>query len=108
MDTSEINNTYGIVLGKAGQWISGFIGMLPNIILLWPYYTDSLFLCERKIALNTVNKILSRVTSNKIITKLLKTIISIAAIEYFIALTVQYLDSDASFSLPLPVSMGRL
>lgn len=92
METSEINNAYGIVMGKVEEWITGFIGMLPNLVVALLILI--VFYVIGKMTRKAVNKLLSKVTTNKTITNLLETIISIAVIGVgvFIALSVLQLD----------------
>lgn len=92
METSDINNAYGIVMGKVEEWITGFIGMLPNLVVALLILI--VFYVIGKMTRKAVNKLLSKVTTNKTITNLLETIISIAVIGIgvFIALSVLQLD----------------
>lgn len=92
MDTSEINDAYGIVMGKVEEWITGFIAMLPNLVVA--LLVLILFYVIGKIVRKAVEKILSKVTTNRTITNLLETIISISiiGIGVFIALSVLQLD----------------
>lgn len=93
MDTEELNDAYGIVMGKVEDWITGFIAMLPNLVVA--IFVLIIFFVAGKLARKAVNKLLSSVTDNKTITNLLETIISIAVIGIgvFIALSVLQLDS---------------
>lgn len=92
MDTSEINDAYGIVMGKVEEWINGFIEMLPNLVVA--LLVMIFFYVIGKMARNAVSKLLSKVTTNRTITNLLETIISISVIGIgvFIALSVLQLD----------------
>ena len=92
MDTSEINDAYGLIAGKVETWITGFIEMLPNLvvalIILIVFYVIG------KFARKGVSNLLGRVSVNKTITNLLETIISISiiGIGVFIALSILQLD----------------
>lgn len=92
MDTSEINDAYGIVMGKVEDWITGFIAMMPNLVVA--IFVLIIFYVIGKLARRAVSKLLAQVTTNKTITSLLETIISIAVIGIgvFIALSVLQLD----------------
>ncbi len=93
METSDINDAYGIVTGKIEEWITGFIAMLPNLVVA--IFILIIFYVIGKMARKAVSKLLAQVTTNKTITNLLETIISIAVIGIgvFIALSVLQLDS---------------
>jgi len=93
MDTEELNDAYGIVMGKVEEWITGFIAMLPNLVVA--IFVLIIFYVAGKMARKAVNKLLNSVTDNKTITNLLETVISIAVIGIgvFIALSVLQLDS---------------
>lgn len=92
MDTSEINDAYGIVVGKVEDWITSFFEMLPNLVVA--LFILIIFYILGKFARKAVTNLLSRITSNKTITSLLETIISISiiGIGVFIALSVLQLD----------------
>lgn len=92
MDTSEINDAYGIVAGKVEAWITTFFEMLPNLVVALIILI--VFYVLGKFARKAVTNLLSRVTTNQTITNLLETIISISiiGIGVFIALSVLQLD----------------
>lgn len=92
MDTSEINDAYGIVVGKVEDWITSFFEMLPNLVVA--LFVLIVFYVLGKFARKAVSNLLSKVTTNKTITSLLETIISISiiGIGVFIALSVLQLD----------------
>ncbi len=96
MDTNELNDAYGIVMGKIEDWITGFIAMLPNLVVA--IFVLIIFFVAGKLARKAVNNLLSRVTNNKTITNLLETIVSIAiiGIGVFIALSVLNLDDTVT------------
>lgn len=96
MDTNELNDAYGIVMGKIEDWITGFIAMLPNLVVA--IFVLIIFFVAGKLARKAVNNLLSRVTNNKTITNLLETIVSIAIIGIcvFIALSVLNLDDTVT------------
>jgi small-conductance mechanosensitive channel len=92
MDTSQINDAYGIVAGKVETWITGFIEMLPNLVVALLILI--VFYVLGKFARKAVTNLLTRVSANKTITNLLETIIgtAILGIGIFIALSVLQLD----------------
>lgn len=92
MDTSEINDAYGIVTGKLETWITGLIEMLPNLVVA--LLVLIVFYVIGKFARRGVSNLLGRVSVNKTISNLLETIISIAiiGIGVFIALSILQLD----------------
>lgn len=92
MDTSEINDAYGIIVGKVEDWITTFFEMLPNLVVA--LIVLIIFYVFGKFARKAVANLLSKVTTNKTITNLLETIISISiiGIGIFIALSVLQLD----------------
>ncbi len=92
MEYFEINDAYGIVVGKIEEWITTLIAMLPNLVVAT--FILILFFVIGRIARKTVGKILSRVAENRTVTNLLESIVGIAitAIGFFIALTVLQLD----------------
>lgn len=92
MDTSQINDAYGIVADKVESWITGFIEMLPNLVVALIILI--VFYVLGKIARKAVTNLLGKVSANKTITNLLETIIgiSIVGIGVFIALSVLQLD----------------
>ena len=91
-----MNDAYGIVMGKIEDWITGFIAMLPNLVVA--IFVLIIFFVAGKLARKAVNNLLSRVTNNKTITNLLETIVSIAiiGIGVFIALSVLNLDDTVT------------
>lgn len=92
MDTSEINDAYGIVFGKVEDWITTFFEMLPNLVVA--LLVLIIFYVAGKFARKGVSKLLQKATTNKTITNLMETIISISiiGIGVFIALSVLRLD----------------
>lgn len=92
MDTTQLNDAYGIVAGKVESWITGFIEMLPNLVVA--LFILIIFYVLGKFARKAVTNLLGRVSANKTITNLLETIIgiSIVGIGVFIALSVLQLD----------------
>jgi len=88
MNTSDIDDAYGIVVGKVEEWIKGFFELLPNMVVA--LFVLILFYVLGKLARRAVGNLLGRVTDNKTITNLLETIIGIAiiGIGVFIALSV--------------------
>jgi len=92
MDTNQINNSYNIVAGKVESWITGFIEMLPNLVVALLILI--LFYVIGKFARKAVSNLLGKISANKTITNLLETIISISilGIGVFIALSVLQLD----------------
>lgn len=92
MDTSQINDAYGLVAGKVETWITGFIEMLPNLVVA--LLVLILFYVIGKFARKAVSNLLGKVPVNKTITNLLETIISISifGIGIFIALSILQLD----------------
>jgi len=98
MNTDELNDTYSIVMGKVESWITGFIEMLPNLVVA--LLVLILFYVIGKFARKAVTKLLKKVSVNKTVTNLLETIIgiSIIGIGVFIALSIIGFD-DAVTSL---------
>src|SRR6056297_3148995 len=92
MDTNQINDSYNIVAGKVESWITGFIEMLPNLVVALLILI--LFYVIGKFARKAVSNLLGKISANKTITNLLETIISISilGIGVFIALSVLQLD----------------
>lgn len=92
MDTTQINDSYNIISGKVEAWITGFIEMLPNLVVALLILI--LFYVIGKFARKAVSNLLDKVSANKTITNLLETIISISilGIGVFIALSVLQLD----------------
>jgi small-conductance mechanosensitive channel len=92
MDTSQLNDAYSIVAGKVEAWLTGFIEMLPNLVVALLILI--VFYVLGKYARKAVTNLLGRVSANKTITNLLETIIniSILGIGIFIALSVLQLD----------------
>ena len=92
IDSSELNDAYGIVTGKLENWIRNFIEMLPNLVVA--LFVLVLFYVIGKLVRKAISNLLIKVTSNKTITNLLETIIgiSILGIGVFIALSVLQLD----------------
>lgn len=92
MDTTQINDAYNIVSDKVEAWITGFIEMLPNLVVALLILI--LFYVIGKFARKAVSNLLGKVSANKTITNLLETIISISilGIGVFIALSVLQLD----------------
>lgn len=92
MDTTQLNDAYGIVAGKVESWITGFIEMLPNLVVA--LFILIIFYVLGKFARKAVSNLLGKVSANKTITNLLETIIgiSIVGIGVFIALSVLQLD----------------
>lgn len=92
MDTNEINDAYGIVTGKVEDWITTFFEMLPNLVVA--LLVLIFFYAIGKFAQKGVAKLLGKATTNRTITNLLETIISISiiGIGIFIALSVLRLD----------------
>jgi Small-conductance mechanosensitive channel len=92
MDTTELNDAYGIVMGKIETWITGLIEMLPNLVVA--LFILILFYVIGKLARKAVTKLLSTVTANRTITNLLETVINILilGVGIFIALSVLQLD----------------
>jgi|SRR6056297_167646 len=92
MDTNQINDSYKIVAGKVESWITGFIEMLPNLVVALLILI--LFYVIGKFARKAVSNLLGKISANKTITNLLETIISISilGIGVFIALSVLQLD----------------
>lgn len=92
MNTAEINDAYSIIAGKVETWITGFIEMLPNLVVALLILI--VFYVIGKFARRGVSNLLGRVSVNKTITNLLETIISISiiGIGVFIALSILQLD----------------
>lgn len=92
MDTAQINDAYSIISGKVETWLTGFIEMLPNLVVALLILI--VFYVLGKIARKAVTNLLEKVSANKTITSLLETIISIAiiGIGVFIALSILQLD----------------
>ncbi|WP_340102641.1 mechanosensitive ion channel family protein [Rhodohalobacter sp. 8-1] len=92
MDTSQINDAYGIITGKVETWITGFIEMLPNLVVA--LLVLIIFYVIGKYARKAVSNLLGRVSANKTISQLLETVISISiiGIGVFIALSILQLD----------------
>lgn len=92
MDTTELNDAYGIVMGKIETWITGLIEMLPNLVVA--LFILIVFYVIGKLARKAVTKLLSTVTANRTITNLLETVINILilGVGIFIALSVLQLD----------------
>jgi small-conductance mechanosensitive channel len=92
MDTNQLNDAYNIISGKVETWITGFIEMLPNLVVALLILI--LFYVIGKFARKAVSNLLGKVSANKTITNLLETIISISilGIGIFIALSVLQLD----------------
>lgn len=92
METDQLNDAYGIVMGKVEDWITTLIAMLPNLVVAT--FVLILFYVIGRIVRKTVGRILDRATNNKTIISLMETIfgIAITGIGFFIALTVLQLD----------------
>ncbi|REL33689.1 mechanosensitive ion channel family protein [Rhodohalobacter sp. SW132] len=92
METGELNDAYGIVVGRVEEWITTFFELLPNMVVA--IFVLILFYVLGRIARRAVSNLFSKVTDNKTITSLLETIIgiSIVGIGVFIALSVLQLD----------------
>src|SRR6056297_770683 len=92
MDTNQINDSYNIVAGKVESWITGFIEMLPNLVVALLILI--LFYVIGKFARKAVSNLLGKISANKTITNLLETIISISilGIGIFISLSILQLD----------------
>lgn len=92
MDTTQINDAYGIVSDKVETWLTGFIEMLPNLVVA--LLVLIVFYVIGKFARKAVSNLLGKVKVNKTITNLLETIISITiiGIGVFIALSILQLD----------------
>ena len=92
MDTSQLNDAYSIVADKVETWITGFIEMLPNLVVA--ILVLIFFYVIGKFARKAVSNLLGKVSVNKTITNLLETIssISILGIGIFISLSILQLD----------------
>jgi len=92
METTDLNDAYGIVAGRVEEWITTFFEMLPNMVVA--LFVLLLFYVLGKVARRAISNLLNQVTDNKTITNLLETIIgiSIVGIGIFIALSVLQLD----------------
>lgn len=92
MDSSQINDAYGIITGKVETWITGFIEMLPNLVVA--LLVLIIFYVIGKYARKAVSNLLGKVSANKTISQLLETVISISiiGIGIFIALSILQLD----------------
>jgi len=92
MDTSQLNDAYSIVADKVETWITGFIEMLPNLVVA--ILVLIFFYVIGKFARKAVSNLLGKVSVNKTITNLLETIISISilGIGIFISLSILQLD----------------
>lgn len=92
MQTDELNDAYGIVVGKIEDWLTTFISMLPNLVVA--LFVLIIFYVMGKLARKAAVNILQKATNNKTITSLTETIIGIIiiGIGVFIALSVLQLD----------------
>jgi len=92
MDTTQLNDAYSIVAEKVDTWITGFIEMLPNLVVA--LLVLIVFYVIGKFARKAVSNLLGKVSVNKTISNLLETIISISilGIGIFIALSILQLD----------------
>lgn len=88
----EIEGIYELLTGKLETWLNTTIEMLPNLVVA--LLVVIVFYVIAKVIRNFVEKVLSRVTTNKTVTGLIQTILGVfvIGIGIFIALSILNLD----------------